>query len=454
MRNLCFAFLLAFLWTGAYGQELYTARGYWEEQNKEAYQKIKQKQARGDSLIENEANYLQDFEAYLSNYFQRMSPQERETYERMKPEWDRVSAVPPTTAPTTEDFDIRGRDRVVNGFYGLYYGTSIAIVVDAGEAAAVGIPLLVTGVWLLGPAINAKKYEGINPSVIRASTTGRFLGVVNGGFLGLALGGNSEYPLKPTLGFSTLGSIVLGEVGFQMQKKNSYPEGKIEMIRHYGVMTPWLGASAVLAVESEDLQAYGAAMLAGGLAGLWIGSKVANRYNYTRGDVDAINSLAVITTGLGFTLVAGTLESGADGDGALFLIPAVATVAGTAWGQKMVRGVRLTTRQGSTINLAFAGAATMGLGILAVIGVDSPTALIAVPTILGLVAHQAMFSKYKKINLGDGVSGSLGKKHPVGLSFKIMPESYFINRKIPVERFTPEAYTQMINPLAKIRLTF
>ena len=66
-------------------QELYSAQGYWNEINKEGYQQILVKKQKGDSLTTNESLYLQDYEGYLANYFQRMPQGEKEKYEQMEP---------------------------------------------------------------------------------------------------------------------------------------------------------------------------------------------------------------------------------------------------------------------------------------------------------------------------------------------------------------------------------
>jgi hypothetical protein len=340
----------------------------------------------------------------------------------------------------------------MNGFYGLYYGLSIVALTEASDVAAGAIPLITTGVWLLGPALNSRKYEGINRSVIRAGNTGKFLGLLNGATLGLALGGDSDEGYKWVLGLSSVGSIAMGEAGFQMQKRRQLPIGRIDMIRHYGILMPWIGAATLVAAQVESAHAYGAAMFVGGMAGLAIGSGVAKKYDFTQGDVDVIGSLSLLTTGLGFTFVlpiAEDLESSG-----LILIPAAATILGSVWGQKGVRGARFTSKQGSTLNLAAGGASLIGFGIVALTESSEEAVIIGVPSIFGLITHQIFFSKYKKQNIGNSIQSSLGKDGRVSVSLKVAPESYFINKKIPVDGITPEAYTQRVNPLARIRLTF
>ena len=69
-------------------QELYSAQGYWNEINKEGYPQILVKKQKGDSLTTNESLYLQDYEGYLANYFQRMPQGEKKKYEQMKAKWE------------------------------------------------------------------------------------------------------------------------------------------------------------------------------------------------------------------------------------------------------------------------------------------------------------------------------------------------------------------------------
>ena len=59
----------------ALAQELYSAKGYWVEQNKETYRKILDKKLKGDSISIDESTFLEDYIAYLENYYQRMSEQ-------------------------------------------------------------------------------------------------------------------------------------------------------------------------------------------------------------------------------------------------------------------------------------------------------------------------------------------------------------------------------------------
>ncbi len=239
-RNPAFYFLaFFFLCSGVqcFSQgKLYTARGYWEEARKNEYKVIQQKLAKGDSLTENEKNYVQDYDVYLATYFQRLPEDEKQNYARLRGLWDQE--ITTTVVTDNKEYSWRGRDRLANGLYGLFYGSSLVVLTEASSAAAAGIPLITAGLWMLGPAMNPKKYEGLTSNTVRASGTGKLLGLVNGAALGLAIAGKEDGASKAIFGLSSIGSIALGEIGFQLQKKNRFSTGQIEMIRHYGLLVP------------------------------------------------------------------------------------------------------------------------------------------------------------------------------------------------------------------------
>ncbi len=62
---------------------------------------------------------------------------------------------------------------------------------------------------------------------------------------------------------------------------------------------PLVGGSVLAATNTDNLNLIGAGLLAGGVGGLFVGNTMANKYDYSRGDVDALSSLGVISTGIG-----------------------------------------------------------------------------------------------------------------------------------------------------------
>ncbi len=455
MKTIIQIILLSTLLAGSsisFAQELYSARGYWTELNKQPYKKIIDKRIKGDTLTNNEQAYLKDYEVYLNTYYLRMAETEKTKYEQMKNQWN-TELMPSHLLTNQNDFELRTRDRFVNGIYGAYYGSAFVGITNIDNAAAVGIPLIAAGLWQLGPIINPKKYENISVSTIRAGNTGKFLGLAYGAALGLAIGGDSENTGDLALAFSTIGSISLGEAAFQLQKKNPISEGHIEMMRHYGFLGPGVAILGIAASNTDNSNLIGASLLAGGVGGLLIGNQVAKKYDYTSGDVNAIGSLTLITTGLGFTAAAETFDT--NKNLGLLLIPAATAIAGTVFGQRAVKGVNLTKRQGSTINLSSGGAALIGLGIVAIAESDSPAVLIGVPSALALVTHQLLFNSYRRKNLESGLNLRSSLKKPLHLSIRTTPENYFINKQMHPEKIiVTNNFPKLANPIINVKLTF
>lgn len=426
-------------------QELYTARGFWQETKKETYRKIADRKLKGDSLTSSELAYLEDYEKYLASYYERLSDEEKRKYQQQKAQWDLELATPPTTA---KDFELRTRDRLINGVYGAYYGISIVVGTEASGPAAVGIIPLTAGLWQLGPVINKKKYQGINANTIRAGNSGRLLGLMNGAFLGLALAGDSDNSGNTSLLFSTAGSIALGEIGFQTQKRKNFSEGHIEMMRHYGFLGPFTAGMIIATSETSDNHAIGAGLLSGGVVGLVIGNNVAKKYDYSQGDTDAISALSIVSAGFGFAVVAESIS--ANDNPGVFLLPAVTAIAGTMLGQKSVKGIHFTKSQGNMISFATGGAALVGIGLMVVLEAESGLLAIGIPSLFALIAHQAMFSSYKKENLAQLKLGQSANKR-IQLSMNVAPENYFTNKRAG-EKIVQTG--QLASPIVKLRLKF
>jgi hypothetical protein len=249
--------------TNLLAQELYTAKGYWTELNKEGYQKILKKQTQGDVLTEEETYFLQDYQDYLKRYYDRMSEDEKLKFVQMQAQWDSQTNAPADQAP--EDFNLRTRDRLVNGLYGAYYGASLVAIFESESAGVIaGVPLIMAGVWQLGPVINKKKYEDISLATIRAGNSGKLLGLGYGAAAGLAIGGNSEDTYKWVLGLSTVGSIALGEIAFQTQKNRQLSEGHVDIMRLYGFLGPTVTGLGIISANVENANLVGASLLAGG----------------------------------------------------------------------------------------------------------------------------------------------------------------------------------------------
>lgn len=137
-------------------QEIFTARSYWKETTHKHYLSIKRKHLAGDSLSSNESAYLQDYEYFLAQYFSRLPDTEKQFYFSMKIQWNNELAGR-TKLEAIEDFEWRSRDRSIKAAFGMYYGFMVVSISEIDNAAALGIPLVTGGLWMLGPVINPRK---------------------------------------------------------------------------------------------------------------------------------------------------------------------------------------------------------------------------------------------------------------------------------------------------------
>jgi hypothetical protein len=170
--------------------------------------------------------------------------------------------------------------------------------------------------------------------------------------------------------------------------------------------------------------------------------------------VDNISTLTVVSTGIGLAVMSEVIREGDIGTGAL-LIPMAGTVLGTWLGQRSVKGVYLTNKQGSTILYSSGGASLLGLGILAIAESQNPTVWIAVPSLLGLGAQQILFQKFRQENFEkNSLSGSLGRNKKIDFSVKITPENYFVNKQMMGRTNIPGLNPNPTQPLVNFKLAF
>jgi len=416
---------------------------------------IKKKLIKGESLNNDETFYFSDFEKYLANYFQRLPDEEKQKYDLMKEEWNRnlLNKDAQSAIDTSQNtFQWKTRDRFNSAAFGIYYGVSLGTMANLSSTSSFGLSLITGGLMLLGPALNPKRFKGISRTTIEAQSTGRLLGLGYGAGLGLALVGINPQSEKVIFPLSSLGSIILGEIGFQYQKRRKIGAGEIGLMGHYGTLVPLAGISLLAAGQGIESRSYGLMIFGAGIGGLLIGRKISKSYSFTCGDVDAISSLAWILVGLGFTAVAATLENNNNPSTGLNLIPAGAAILGTLIGQRQVKNARLTDQQGSTMDLASAGAALVGLGIAVAAKFESPTPILGLPTALALITHQLLLSNFKMKNLK--LRSGLIKKENFKFSMNLNPENYFIGKKMGQVRNLNFLSPQVQNPVFNLRLTF
>lgn len=452
MPFLVVIFCLSALFTS--GQELYTARGYWEETQKAEYLKIKGKLAAGDSLSADERGYFADYRNFLDAYYNKLNDAEKQRYLEMLEIWERERAAG-VLEPEEEDQEFRRRNWLSNGLFGLYYGISLSIVADLEDETAASVPLAMSGLWLLSPAIAPEKYERAPANTIRLVNAGRILGLGYGLALGLSTTRDTEAREKWMFGLSSALSAGLGEAAFPVQRQFHFSGGRIDMMRHYSFLGSWVTLAGVASTGSDNPQVSGLSLFAGGVGGLLAGYHIGARGDYTPGDVDAISSLTWISTGLGLALVFEALEDAEDPN-ALILLPAAGSIAGTLITQRGLRNIHLTNRQGSTINAATAGAALLGVAGLIVAESESATAVFGIPSAMALVAHTILLNKYKRSYLEKNMrSQSLNTRRGLHASVKVTPENFLIGKRMSETRIFESSPSMRFQfPLATLSLTF
>jgi len=396
---------------------------------------------------------MEDYQKFLDAYYEKLSPDEKLKYFKMVDIWRRESFLN-KMKPSADPFERPGRFRFATALYGLYYGIAASVLLDLEDEAAVAVPLMTSGLWLMGPVINPRKYEGVTSNTLRLVNTGRFLGLLYGGSLGLALGGDEDNAEDVILASSSLMSIGLGEAAFAIQKDRNFSAGQIDLMRHYSFLSGWTALALTVALSDQDERTVGASVLAGGVSGLFIGHGIGTRYDYTRGDVDAIGSLSTISAGLGFAAVYERLDETEDSD-LLILIPAVASIAGSVAALRSVQGAYLTDRQGTTINLATSGAALVGLGISLLLETESPLVFIGLTSALAFIMHQKLFYQYKWQNINSSPRGRRSYKKPFQASLQLKPENYFMGTRMAQSSLFETLPSSRFNfPIATLRFTF
>jgi hypothetical protein len=138
----------------------------------------------------------------------------------------------------------------------------------------------------------------------------------------------------------------------------------------------------------------------------------------------------------------------------LILIPAAGSILGTIWGQQSVKGVSLTKKQGSTINLSTAGAALVGLGVVALTESESAGVWIGVPSGLALITHQLLMQHFRRKNLDARFEGRKTAKDGMQVSMNFTPENILLNKKINAPDFNNLDIGMRHQPVVSLKMKF
>ena len=407
----------------------YNARAYFEAEHNNTYQLLVKKVTKNEPLSEEEFKYFEEYNNYLSNFYQNLSDSEKEKYQKNKLKWSGGPKVKYGGGDTTA-IDVtpvgshpERKFYLNNGLYGLGYGITSIFLFELDGAGAVALPILSLGISVAFPAINKKKYEGIDYSTIMMTRHGKFIGLLDGAALGFLLYGDVREDSKKGKAFAATmmaTSIALGEVGFHVGKKKKFPEGKVATYKYYSLLVPFLTFSGLVIGNVDDPRVYGASVLAAGAASYWYAGKVYNKYKFTRGDMLATSSFGLLATGLGFGI--SPMEEPWH-----FIFPAVTAIGGTYAAHRIFKNTKLSSKQGLNTNYASLVGTTVGFLIALFIPTDSHHVILLLPVATGTAAWAVYAARYKKEQYWT--SRQYHKKW-TDMSFSFTPQNYFINKQL------------------------
>ncbi len=407
----------------------YNARAYFEAEHNNTYQLLVKKVTKNEPLSEEEFKYFEEYNNYLSNFYQNLSDSEKEKYQKNKLKWSGGPKVKYAGGDTTAiDVTPLGshperKFYLNNGLYGLGYGITSIFLFEIDGAGAVALPILSLGISVAFPAINKKKYEGIDYSTIMMTRHGKFIGLLDGAALGFLLYGDVREDSKKGKAFAATmmaTSIALGEVGFHVGKKKKFPEGKVATYKYYSLLVPFLTFSGLVIGNVDDPRVYGASVLAAGAASYWYAGKVYNKYKFTRGDMLASSSFGLLSTGFGFGI--SPMEKPWH-----FIFPAITAIGGTYAAHRIFKNTKLSSKQGLNTNYASLVGTTVGFLVALFIPTDSHHVILLLPVATGTAAWAVYAARYKKEQYWT--SRQYHKKW-TDMSFSFTPQNYFINKQL------------------------
>jgi hypothetical protein len=412
--------------TYASGQQ-YTAKGYWLMEHDSTYISLVNRQTAGEVLSQYDQTRLEEFKTKLAVYFNQMTDEEKAAYYKNRASWSRT----PGSVYQQEDQVFAGERSTFTKYvaassaYGFLYGAAGVYILGIESEVAVGLPLITGGISAIMPLITVKD-KMVTTNSLLLSLHGKAIGAFQGAMLGLTIVGNNNSDEdwgKLVAGLATASSITLGHVGFAMGKNSKWTPGRITLYTHYGWVIPLESMALVGAFGVEDARVYGIASLLGGAGGYLLAKGVADRNNYTRGDVYAIQTFTWLNGLLGL----GILSEFEDPGPGVILIPAVTTMAGTLASQLWMKNAKLSSQQGRNIILGTTAGSAVGFGISALFASDEISTInYVVPYITGFISYSIMAESYKRKNN----SPLFANDKASGWRFNLMPQNILINNRL------------------------
>ena len=193
-KLVCFLIVLILFSYSQLMAQLYTAADYWKMENDPAYTSLLFRQQAGETLSSQELDNMADHKTRLSEYFEKLSDNEKSLYYKNRSKW---SAQPGSVNNPAgqQDEDVYAGERskytqyvATSGLFGFLYGTSLTYILGLESSSAIAIPLLSAGASTLIPMLSIKdKYVSYNSLAL--SIHGKGVGGLQGAAFGLLLTG-------------------------------------------------------------------------------------------------------------------------------------------------------------------------------------------------------------------------------------------------------------------------
>ncbi len=409
--------------------EPYTARAYWLEEKNLTYQEITKKKVRGDSLSTAQNTWLDEYVQYLQNYYSRLSEEEKLKYREFKAQWDEeyYSKKEASESDILEESH-KGvapgkKYSMYNGIYGAIYGCSALGIFQADLDATpelIAVPFITSGIGMIWPLLNKPRYENLSYNSVMLARHGKFVGLLHGASLGLAIFGDEPSHPAMILAPMVAGSFGLGELGFQLGKKKSWTEGRIATYQYYGVLGPAVTCLGLISANVERGRPYGIAIPVSAALGYWIGDRVYRKYQFTRGDMLAASSFEAYSALAGFGAISGTQEIE-------MLAPLSTLLAGTFINHALLNGKKLTVKQGWKVNYMSGAGLILGMGVALMTSLEDQNAFILISSAGGIVGWLAALPA-RPGNLQD--ESGMRRSWKSSMTLKLTPENYFLNTRV------------------------
>jgi len=414
----------------------YTAAEYWRMEHDSTYSRLEQRQNAGDTLSSDEQKYVADYKILLSGYFEKLPDTEKSLYYKYRAQWNSQPPVTSERVAVKQEADVYAGERsiytqylVTSGFFGALYGGAVVGVLGLAEdgdgGAAVGIPLLTAGASVLIPILTIKD-KIVTYNSLSLSTHGKIAGGLQGLALGALITGDNVDDGKLLLAIATASSIGMGRLGYSLGKNKPWSQGRAALYSYYGLLMPFEGLALDAAFQIEDPRIYGLTSLVFGAVGYLIADRIADKNDFTRGDITATGTLATLNGLLGLLILTDIQDNSGDISAGQIMIPAIGALGGTLIGHVWLRDARLSIQQGRNVALASAGGVAIGLGLAALFTPETATPYYVTSYITGMTTYAIMVGMYKKNNFMP-FSENLRKSR---WNFNVMPQNIFLNNRI------------------------